>query len=331
MKKITILSLLLGLAAVTALVIWQGVEEVAGTMAELGFGVLLLLLVFAVYALISAYAIRLLFPQNQILGIGPIYASIWIGGGVNTLFPVAQVGGEVVKARVLHYYGTSGPVAVCVALADTTVSALSLALWGFVGVAALFYLNVDTKIALGVFAGVAMFSGSVITFFVLQRFGAVGFLAKSFSGISESKSWGKLVDNARDVDTAVQEVYGNYFRFSFAVLIRLLARFVMALEIWVAAYLMGHPISIIEAFMFRSLIATVRGVAFFVPQGLGVQEAAFIALGGLVGISPSLALSLSLASRAREILESIGGVLFWQHLEGKSLKALFNNNQQTEK
>jgi putative membrane protein len=325
MKKITFLALLLGLVAITALVIWQGVGEIADTMAELGFGVIWLLIVFAAYALVSAYSIRLLFPQHQLQGVGPIFASIWVGGGVNTIFPVAQVGGEVVKARVLHCYGTPGPIAVSVALADTTVSALSLALWGFIGVASLFYLNVNLQVTLSVFAGVAVFSGSVIVFFVLQRIGAVGFLAKSFSGISESKSWGQLVGNAKDVDAAVREVYRSHLRFGLSIFIRLLARFIMALEIWAAAYLMGHPIGLIEAFMFRSLIATVRGVAFFVPQGFGVQEAAFIALGGLVGISPSLALSLSLASRAREILESAAGVLFWQHLEGKSIRVLFQN------
>ena len=67
-------------------------------------------------------------------------------------------------------------------------------------------------------------------------------------------------------------VYRNTPRLGLAVLIKLLARFAMSLEIWVAAYWMGHPISLIEAFMFRSLIATVRGAAFFIPQGLGVQE-----------------------------------------------------------
>jgi len=80
--------------------------------------------------------------------------------------------------------------------------------------------------------------------------------------------------------------------------------------------------------MFRSFIATVRGAAFFVPQGLGVQEAAFIALGGLVGVPPGIALSISLATRVRELIESIAGLLMWQRLEGKTLRALFSNGKQ---
>ena len=327
MKYFTRLALFIGLATVTALIVWQGAAEIAGTLAELGFGIIFMLLSFALYLFIGVFALRCLFPVQQIPGLVPILNSLWIGGSVNTLLPVAQLGGEAVKARVLHYYGTPGPIAASAALADTTVSALSLAIWGFVGVAALFYLNVDNNITYSVTAGVALFAGGSITFFILQRIGAVGFLAKSVSAISESKGWGLMIDNVKDVDIAVRNVYRNTPRLGLAVLIKLLARFAMSLEIWVAAYWMGHPISLIEAFMFRSLIATVRGAAFFIPQGLGVQEAAFIALGGLVGISPGLALSISLATRARELIESTAGFLLWQRLEGRSLWALIKGNK----
>ena len=327
MKRITILAFLIGLAAVTALIMWQGVAEIAGTLAELGFGIVFMLLSFALYLAIGVFALRCLFPVEQIPGLVPIFNSLWIGGSVNTLFPVAQVGGEAVKAHVLYYYGTPGPIAASAALADTTVSALSLAIWGFLGVAALFHLNVDTTVAYGVTAGVTAFAFGSIAFFILQRIGAVKFLAKSISGISSSKGWGLVIDNVKDVDTAVRNVYRNTPRLSLAVAIKLLARLAMSLEIWVAAYWMGHPISLIEAFMFRSLIATIRGAAFFIPQGLGVQEAAFIALGGLAGISPGLALSISLATRAREVIESIAGFLLWQRLEGKSLWAFFKRDK----
>lgn len=327
MKRITILAFLIGLAAVTALIVWQGAAEITGTLAKLGFGIIFMLLSFALYLVIGAFALRFLFPVEKIPGLVPIFNSLWIGGSVNTLFPVAQLGGEAVKARVLNYYGAPGAIAASAALADTTVSALSLALWGFVGVAALFHLNVEANVTYGVAAGVTLFSIGSIIFFVLQRIGAVGYLAKSISGISSSKGWGLVIDNVKDVDTAVRNVYRNTPRLSLSVAIKLLARLAMSLEIWVAAYWMGHPISLIEAFMFRSLIATVRGAAFFIPQGLGVQEAAFIGLGGLVGISPGIALSISLATRAREVIESIAGFLLWQRLEGKSLWALISRDK----
>ncbi len=330
MKRFTILTLLVGLAAVTALVVWQGTTEIAKTLAELGFGVLLLLPVFALYLIISVFANRYLFPPHQMPAVVPLFNALWIGGAVNTLLPVAQLGGEAVKARVLHYYGTPGPIAASVALADTTVSALSLALWGFIGVGALFYLGVELTVSLGILTGVALFAAGVVTFFILQLIGGVGFLARSVSGISESKSWGIVIDNIKDVDTAVRTIYRDPGRLGLSIFIKLMARFTLALQIWVAAYLMGHPIGLVEALMFRSLIATVRGAAFFIPQGLGVQEAAFIALGGLVGVPPGIALSISLAVRASEIIESIAGLMFWQHLEGKSLRTLFAKGKHSD-
>ena len=71
--------------------------------------------------------------------------------------------------------------------------------------------------------------------------------------------------------------------------------------------------------MIRSLTGAVRGAAFFIPNGLGVQEGAFMVFGALLGIPPSLSLSLSLVVRVREIITSVPALFVWQAIEGKSL------------
>ncbi len=63
----------------------------------------------------------------------------------------------------------------------------------------------------------------------------------------------------------------------------------------------------------------VRGAAFAVPAGLGVQEGTFMVTGALVGLPPEVSLSLSLASRVREIVPSIPGLVAWQVSEGRAL------------
>ncbi len=92
----------------------------------------------------------------------------------------------------------------------------------------------------------------------------------------------------------------------------------LAGEIWLAAYLMGHTLTLWEVLMLKSLIGSLRGVAFFVPNGFGVQEGAYVVLGAVIGLPPDFALAVSLAIRARELIVSVPGMLAWQHIEGRA-------------
>ena len=67
------------------------------------------------------------------------------------------------------------------------------------------------------------------------------------------------------------------------------------------------------------VVVFLRGAAFFVPGGWGFQEGGFIVFGGLVGFPADFMLAVSLATRGRELLVSVPGLLAWQHIEGRSL------------
>ena len=71
--------------------------------------------------------------------------------------------------------------------------------------------------------------------------------------------------------------------------------------------------------MLKSLSSTLSDAAFVVPNSYGVQEGAFVVLGSLVGLTPDVAIAISLAIRIREILIDIPGLVFWQITEGKIL------------
>ena len=73
-------------------------------------------------------------------------------------------------------------------------------------------------------------------------------------------------------------------------------------EVWLACYLLGFPISIIEALMLKSLTSTISDIAFFVPNAYGVQEGGYVMLGALLGMTPDIALAVSLATRIRELV-----------------------------
>jgi uncharacterized membrane protein YbhN (UPF0104 family) len=70
-----------------------------------------------------------------------------------------------------------------------------------------------------------------------------------------------------------------------------------------------------------SLFTGIRTFAFFIPGAIGVQEAAYVALCAMFGISPGMALAFSLVRRARDFLIGTPSLAAWQMTEGR--RALF--------
>ncbi len=160
------------------------------------------------------------------------------------------------------------------------------------------------------------------TMLVAQYAGLFGKLARFAERMLPSARWGALAGNAHQLDRTIRTIYARPLRVAAACAIRCTTRGLMAVEIWVAAWLMGHPISPSDAVMFIGIISTLRAAAFVVPGGLGVQEVAYTLLGPLVGLGPDIALALSFASRARELMTGVPALMVWQVIEGRSLRQL---------
>ena len=81
----------------------------------------------------------------------------------------------------------------------------------------------------------------------------------------------------------------------------------------------------IEALMLRSLISIITDIAFMIPNGYGIQEGGFIMLGTLIGLTPEFSLAVSLATRIRDFVIDLPGLLYWHQIEAKHL--LNKNNK----
>jgi hypothetical protein len=66
----------------------------------------------------------------------------------------------------------------------------------------------------------------------------------------------------------------------------------------------------------ESLLYAIRTVAFAIPNAVGVQEGAYILLGGAFGLTPEMALALSLLKRARDLTIGLPALGAWQAIEG---------------
>ncbi|HZQ40460.1 MAG TPA: lysylphosphatidylglycerol synthase domain-containing protein [Rhizomicrobium sp.] len=87
------------------------------------------------------------------------------------------------------------------------------------------------------------------------------------------------------------------------------------LEAWVTLRLMGISVTPVEALAIDSLVTSLRTFGFFMPAALGVQEAAYVLVCDLFGLSPGEAMAFSLVRRARDVLLGLIGLALWQTLE----------------
>jgi putative membrane protein len=319
MAILTRIGLFLGILLLLALLLWQGAMEVFRLLVDSGWQLLWLPLVWLPNLLPSTQSWRYLFRPGEAPLFRHALAATWIGRAVNNTLPVASIGGEVVKARLLSIWGYNGIAASTSVIVDKTVQVIAVILWGLTGVVLLLSLSVDNGLALLALAGFGILALCALALFLLQRAGMFGFLAHHGSRMLKLEGREGFTLTAREVDAAVYESYLRRRRFITACLVKALGLAWQTLEVWLGCYLLGHPVSLAEAVMLKSLTATLSDIAFIIPNAYGIQEGLFIALGALAGLPPEVSLALSLALRIRDLILDPSGLLVLHHIESRRL------------
>ncbi len=318
-RIVSYIGLLAGLLILAFLLLWQGIDEILALLTESGFSLLLLPLIWLPSLFAAIYSWHLLFPITRIPPFKELSLALWMGRAINTLLPVASIGGEIAKARLLILWGRGGVDASASVLVDKTVQALALVPWAIIGTALLVYLAIDDELAMLIMLGTFLLGLGIVGFVIVQRAGLFGFITRFIGKFHTSDGWGKITNNAHEVDAVVKEIYSNKKRFLSSILWRTTGLILQTTEVWLACYLLGHPIGLIEALMLKSLTSIITDIAFVIPNGYGIQEGGYLMLGALIGLSPELSLAISLATRIRELIVDLPGLLYWHQIEAKYL------------
>lgn len=325
-RIVTALVLLTGLAAIIGLVEWQDIEEVATIAKQLGWNVFWLPGLFVIPMFVAALAWRPLFPPGRVPATATLFEAVWIGASVNSLLPVARIGGEVVRIRLVAGRGTSLNEASASVILDKTVRALAVLTEGLVATALLPVLGADRPIIYAAFAIWVLLATVIAGLVIVQRLGMFKTVVKGVAAAFGSRSLDKLMDRAGRLDQAIALLYRNPRRIVRSWLLKLGFQYALIVELMIIAALIGQPISMLDALMIEGLSAVVRGAAFLMPSTLGIQEASYILLGAVSGLDPALMLVLSLAKRARQVLVGIPGLVLWPIADGRSLMARQRNS-----
>jgi putative membrane protein len=311
-RILRLLGLPLGVAVVVWLVLRSDPAALFGVFPRIGWGFVAIIAARAATVVIDCGAWRCLLPRRGRPSFATMLPLRWIAESINTTLPVAQIGGEIVRARLLQRRldaPAQGAASVAVDFCLSLLGQILFTLLGFVLLARLsaagWWPAAIAAISLPLFA---IFSWEMLVrrrllaasegwmarigqrrlAAALQRLGAaLGLLAESRGAL------------ARSLSLHVASWLGH------------------AGEVWLTLWLMGAPTGLAEAMLLESLSLAARSAAFLIPSGWGAQEAVLVALAGVTGLPAETALALGLVKRAREFAVGLPGLVAWGIVEGR--------------
>jgi putative membrane protein len=315
--------LVVALALLVALVAWQGATDVVGLLRQAGWRLALLSLFAVPNVVLAGLSWRLLLAREARPGFGTLMQAVWVGGAWNTLMPVASVGGDAVRIRLLTLRGAPGAeVAASVVVDKIVQGGTTVVLAGIAGVLLAVLSGGGGAALAGIVLSALLLAVGLGVFMALASRGTL------LQGVARRVPRGRfprlaeaLSRRAGLVDAQLARIHARPGPLALSLALRVVARLVLAGEVWLAAQWMGFPVGVVEAVAIRSLAWAARGTAFVVPGGVGVQEGASVAAASLLGLPLELGVSLSLAMRVRELLVGVPGLAAWPWIEARALRA----------
>src|SRR3984893_12405038 len=286
----------LGFALALYLVMYVGLGAVFSAAVTVGWSGFAILCFYAsgVFLLLGA-AWYVLLPDSSPTRLWVFVWARMVRDAAAEVLPFSQLGGIVLGARAAILHGVATPLAFASMIVDVTTEMLAQIAYIALGVVLLSARAPRTSVAVSlktVFViGLALAAVAGGLFFALQRYG--------------HRMTGKLTARLLPPRVGLSSA------------LHLAAWIASALGTWIAFRLIGARVDLASAIAIESLVYATRSAAAFIPNALGVQEAAYAVLAPLVGVGAEFGLAVSLLKRARDIAIGVPILLIWQAVEGR--------------
>jgi putative membrane protein len=313
---------LCGFFLIVYLIIASGAADVAHAMLVIGWWLIPISLFHLIPFFFSALSWRELFPVATRPHAITLVWIRWIRESINSLLPVAGVGGDIASVRLARMRGVPGAQAAASMVVDITVGAATQLIFVMSGVALLLLRSTERSTLVVVSAmliGTAILAAGITAFVVCQHRGLFVGSAKLAHRLLPKEWLSELTASASAIDAAVLTAYRAGPRMLRASVLRLIEWAAGAGEIWLVLQALGQPLGIIDAFILESLGSGVRAAAFMLPGALGALEGSFVLFGALFGLPADTALAISLSKRVRELAWGLPGLFVWHWIEGHYL------------
>jgi putative membrane protein len=303
---------LLGLGAGLALLGWLvwrlGPAEIGRDVLLSGWALPQIVAIHMSQLALSALAWRA--PLGDV-GFWTVFRIRWVREAVNTLLPVAQIGGPVVGVGLLGKAGVPLSRAGAATTMDLMMEAGAQLLVVLLAIGVVAATATDRSWVGWMEGGVGGAVVALAAFVAVQRAGGLRLIEAAADRLRRrfpSMSWlsglnGLHADLLRLQAQPMVVVRGvGWHMLSWAL---------GGAEVWVVLRLMGHGVQPDAAFVIESLGMMARSVGFAVPGGVGMQEGGLVLAAGLFGVPPEAAIALSVVKRLRELIVGASGGAIW--------------------
>jgi putative membrane protein len=315
LRLVALLAAMAGLALIGILIGYFGADTVIRSLLAVGWAgfVTICLIHLALMALMGIAWWTLLPGARPWI---PIWGRMVRDAGSEVL-PLSQVGGYLLGARAIAFAGIPGTAAAASTIVDVSLEFVSQI--AFTGLALLWlvHLKPDAPIALPVAIGLVA-AAILATGLVIAQHRGFG-LVDRFTGMLGRNWLESTAAGAAALHGAITAVYRRRIRLAASFFLHLACWIAATVEIWLALRFAGAPLGFGTVLVIEGLLYAVRSVAFAVPNAVGVQEGAYILIGGSFGLTPEMALALSLLKRARDLALGLPVLAACQLLEGRRL------------
>lgn len=306
-----------GLVAAVVLVVVNDATFVLHTIARVGWAIAAIVAIRAgiigLTGVAWGYVVRPLAQRR----FGLFVFLRWVREAINVLLPVASVGGDLIGARLLTFWGVTGGLAGASVLVDLLIQAIAQFVFTIAGFGLLVAHGRADALAHRLAIGLLIAAAALGAFYFAQRWHVFDLIERGVLAVarrSKAPFGGeiRLHDNLR-------RIHANRMALLRAGFVHLSAWFLGVAEVWIALTCMGAEPTVPEAMVLESLGQAVRDAAFPVPGALGVQEGGFLLLGQIYGLPAEMALALSLVKRVPDVVLGLPGLLAWHLTEARQL------------
>lgn len=315
MRATSVIAALAGLAVTAALVAVFGESAVVRSFLAIGWkGFIAICLIHLGLVAVMGIAWRGLVPGAPVR---PFVAARLVREAGSEVLPLSPIGGCVLGARALILAGVPGAIAAASTIVDLTLEFFAKLAYTAIGLVLLVSLRPGSAITAPLTAGLAVASLTAIGFVAAQRRGFSLFdrLARALGhGWAERTAAGAVALRAALADSYRR---GAALWAGFA--LHLACWIAGTLEAWFALRLLGAGLPFKTVFVIESLLYAIRTFAVVIPNAVGIQEAAYVLIGVGFGLTPQVALVLSLIKRARDLAIGLPALGVWQIVEGGRL------------
>ena len=305
-RVLRFIGLPLGLAILVWLVLASDPAALFGVFPRMGWGFVAIIAARFATVVVDCGAWACLLPRRGRPPFAVMLPLRWIAESINTTLPAAQIGGEVVRARLLQRRLDAPARGAASVAVDFSLSLLAQILFTLLGFVLLARISAAGWWPVAI-AAVSVPVLAVFSWEMLVRRRLLVALARALLRIGQRR----LAAILERLGAALALLAESRAALAWSFSLHLMSWIGHAAELWLTLWLMGMPTGPGEALILESLSLAARSAAFLIPSGWGAQEASLVALASVTGLPAETALALGLVKRAREFAVGLPGLAAW--------------------